>query len=212
MSGKNISFGIDDCISELDFISSIPSKHKPCYKTKTTITKGGWFVTIRRRWNGEMGEYGIIHVNKVLGSCDLHYRMCLDKLVADKNYQPDKNYKESMKKLSAALKKSIIGFNNLIETYNDQEQIDYKTCKTKAVELSGKIDQYFERQKLIVNRDNESGDYEDYYTEDGEYIWGESVETDDPMVLSLFVSKDNSSKKSRFFNTDNVTFITLKKK
>ena len=66
MSEKNISFTIEDCISLLDFVSTIPSGHKPCYKTKTTVSKDAWFVTFKRRWNGEKGEYGIDHINKVL--------------------------------------------------------------------------------------------------------------------------------------------------
>ena len=81
---SEIPLSIERCITELNFISSIKKGHKPLYNNKTTIEKSSWFVTLKRRWNGEKGENGIFHVNNVMSSCDLMYHMCCENF---SNYQ-----------------------------------------------------------------------------------------------------------------------------
>ena len=125
VSQKNIN--IDNCINELDFISSIPKNHKPCFKTKTTLSKNGWFVTAKRRWNGEKGEQGVIYVNKILDDCEIYYRTCILGSVGD-NYDRDNNPILSM--LLETLKNSVVGFENLINTYEDQKGVSKDYEKT----------------------------------------------------------------------------------
>ena len=144
MSEKNISYNIDKCLLILNFILTIPKGHKPCYKTKTTINKNEWFVTIKRRWNGEKGEYGIDYVNKILSSCDMYYRMCLNN---DFN-----NNLEKLKILSETLKISVNGFNNLIITYSDQQTVYnyYKHCIDSVTKLYNTID----KKLTVINKLN----------------------------------------------------------
>lgn len=131
MSEQSISDKIKNCISVLDFICTIPKNHKPCYKTKTTIPKDSWFVTIKRRWNGEKGEYGVEYINEILNQCDLYYRFCLD----------NQSNIEDLTRLSKLLSQSLSGFDNLIETYNDQLIVEksYKECKEMVKKLINDI-------------------------------------------------------------------------
>ena len=210
MSVENVSVSITECISEMEFISSIPKGHKPCYKTKSTIASDSWFVTARRRWNKEKGENGIIHVKEVLNSCDLHYRMCINN-----------GDTKSMNQLMAALKNSVIGFDNLIETYKDQTNIgdQYKNCKDKVILLCNNINNYINKIKIIdtivINQNEiDEKDVEDYYSEDGEYVWNFEIGTTEknPMVHSLMVintsnsynNNQNIKNNKGFFNPSNI--------
>lgn len=166
MSEKNESFNnidISEYISILNFISSIPKNHKPCYNSKTTISKSEWFVSIKRRWSSEKGENGILHVNKMLDYFD---SMCFDI-----------NF-DNCKTISIALYNSIIGFDNLIETYNDQETVskDYIKCKEKALSIYNNI----------INKINNNN------------------------CQLVTVSMSKNSIKSKFFNSNNITFIISK--
>ena len=211
MSKEEVLLGIEDCISELEFISSVPKGHKPCYKTKTTVSAEGWFVTIRRRWNKEMGEYGIVHVNKVLSSCDLHYRMCIGNLGSSGNL-------EGLKELSDALTKSISGFDNLIETYKDQKKVsdDYNICKKTVIDLSKTIKKCVAPVvepviKPVVQptqHNYSSEEYDDgYYSDDVWNFDGFGHTEKNPMVYSLMVS---TTKEKSFFTTDNLVFTNNK--
>jgi len=166
---ENISFEI--CISVLDFISTVPKDHKPCYHSKTCIKKDAWFVTIKRRWNGEKGEYGIEYLKQLLNSCDLYFRMCLNQQTLD-----------NLPKLLKSLKESVKGFDNLIETYDDQIGVkkSYQECKEAVINLANEIDAHL----------------------------GECENSDDSLVS--LISK--RSTKSNFFNIDNITFVTSKNK
>ena len=128
MTEQSISDKIRNCIVVLDFISKIPKGHKPCYKTKTTIPKDSWFVTIKRRWNGEKGEYGVEYVSEILNECD---------------YLIDSEDISALTRLSRSLLKSLDGFNNLIETYNDQPGVEnsYKECKEMVDKLIDHINE-----------------------------------------------------------------------
>jgi len=217
---KSTSFDMQDCLSILSFVSTIPEGHKPCYKTKTTMSKDGWFVTFKRRWNGEKGEYGIEYINKVLDSCDLHYRMCLRNSGGTDNME---SFTETMRTLSTSLKGSVNGFENLINTYCDQQgvAVDYKKCKKIVIDLYKDIDRWLEninKTRLYYNRNKKDSipnnriiegcdDY--YYPEEDVYYWEFMGTKKKPMMVSLLVSKDSG--KPGFFNTNNVMFIAPKK-
>lgn len=140
---------IEDCIKELEFVSSIPKNHKPCFNTKTTISKNSWFVTAKRRWNGEKGEIGVIHISKIIDYCDLYYRAHILGSVGD-NYENDINPIFSV--LLDSLNKSIKGFDNLLETYSDQENVynDYKNCRNKVLKLINKLDKFFNNDNIMI--------------------------------------------------------------
>ena len=116
---------VSECISELEFISTIPKNHKPCYNSKTTISTSGWFVTLKRRWNNEKGEEGVLYVKKLLDSCDDIYHMC---------YEVES---DDIQDLTNALGSSVLGFDNLIDTYSDQPKVkdDYIECKNKVLSI-----------------------------------------------------------------------------
>ena len=126
---KNIenieNIDLSECISVLNFISTIEPNYKPCYKTKSVISKDAWWVTIRRRWNSEKGEEGILYVDKIMCSCDSQYHMCLE------------NTEKNIDELYSSLKKSISGFSNLVSTYNDQKDVSdsYNNLKDKVLKL-----------------------------------------------------------------------------
>lgn len=148
MSSKNL-INIDNCISELDFISSIPKNHKPCYRSKTTVSTKGWFVTAKRRWNGEKGEYGVVYVNKVLDDCETYYRTCILGSVGD-NYDRDNN--PILSRLLETLRNSVVGFDNLIDTYDDQRSVsnDYQLIKDRVNDLIKKLNNYYGNDNIMV--------------------------------------------------------------
>ena len=96
----------------------------------------------------------------------MYYRMCLD-------INPD-----NCKTISIALYNSIIGFDNLIETYNDQETVskDYTKCKEKALSIYNNI----------IDKINNNN------------------------CQLVTVSMSKNSIKSKFFNSNNITFIISK--
>jgi hypothetical protein len=153
---ETLSKGLLETIRELEFISKIEENKKPLYNTKNTISKNAWFVTIRRRFAEEKGEKGIIHVNRVLDSCDLYYRMCL----SDKNNMLLPNILSNLSLLKTALESSVSGFDNLIKTYSDQETVhkDYKLCKDRVIDLYQCIDKYLKiSYEYIEKRKNKPG-------------------------------------------------------
>jgi len=147
---ESLSNGLLETIRDLEFISKIEENQKPLYNTKNTIAKNAWFVTIRRRFAEEKGEKGIIHVNRVLDSCDLYYRMCL----SDKNNMLLPNLLSNLSLLKLSLESSVPGFNNLINTYSDQEKVckDYKLCKERVIDLYQCIDKYLEASHKYINK------------------------------------------------------------
>lgn len=119
---------LSQLLEELKFISCIPKNAKPCFVSKTLMFTDEWFVTFRRRLNGEKGERGTIYLRELLNSCDKHYRMC----------------RLDGKLLVEALNKSLSGIQNLIYTYDRDNQIkvsnDYKKCYNKASDLIKEIE------------------------------------------------------------------------
>lgn len=191
---SDISFSIDDCIKELDFVASIPPNHKPYYKSKTTIESKAWFATLKRRWNQEKGEYGVLHIEQILRSCDQHYQTSVE----------NDDY-DTLKMLSLALKKSLVGFDNLIQTYGDQPEVakDYRKCKELVLEIHQDIDEAM-MGSVNVSKENISkeGINKDHHDEP---ILNED-ETSEEMV-SLPVPP-----KVSFFNTEGVKFILSQNK
>ncbi len=229
MTDHPVSFEISKCIENLEFISSIPENHKPYYNSKSTISTNSWFTTVRRRWGGEKGEEGIIHVNNLRDSCDHHYRMCLKSLngpVSEKDY-----IIETMQKLRTALDNSVIGFDNLINTYRDQKEVsdDYKESKKKVIALSKEIGQTL-HQLNNSSDNNTSENIEDEVSSENsnsssgygftDYISGWGVMDDydypydsekNPIVLSSMDSTVLSSKPS-FFTTNNMVLMKTRRK
>ncbi len=119
----------DKLLENLDFISKIPKNTKPCFSTKSLIHTDEWFVTFRRRLKGEMGEMGVLYVNKLLNSCDKYYRMC----------KLDSNI------LKKALIKSLQGLQNLSHTYKKDKQHSvsesYNNCYNQVIKLINKINE-----------------------------------------------------------------------
>lgn len=128
---KNKNYTINQCIDILKFISTIKPNHKPYYHTKTSISINSWFVTIKRRLNGEKGENGVDFFKNIIESCYHHYNICLE--ISEINILKDLKYH---------LIKSIDGIDNLIDTYNDQTYIsnEYNHCKKQVKNLIGKIE------------------------------------------------------------------------
>jgi len=208
----------ENLVKELDFISSIPKNNKPCYITKTFIHKKAWFATARRRWKGEKGEHGIVHVNNILSSCDKYYRMCLS--VNNNN----DDHENKLRELLLKLKNTVIGFENLIETYNDQKSVsdDYKKCKERVESLYTEIGNYFDKKEkaLIANKlkENEIKEEEiegdEIREEENEYnedIWFFNNEFMDDqkkaLIMSLIISGDSPRKSTKFFTNENLAFV-----
>ena len=128
MSDQNNLCSIRECINILKFIANLPENHKPCYNTLTSIDKNAWMVTFRRRWKREKGERGTEYIHKILDSCHNHYQDCLNREMIDQH---------TIDLLLQCLNNSLSGFNNLIETYNDQDNIRvaYVECKVKVNKL-----------------------------------------------------------------------------
>ena len=174
-----------DCLTELEFISSIPPNHKPLYGSKRTVHKDAWFTTFKRRWNGEKGEYAVIHVKEVLNSCDQYYRMFLDN-VADNILENPSG--ADLKALSVSLKKTISGFDNLIKTYEDQKDVakEYEKHKAVTIQLYQDIDTYSGRNSKSIS------DKSDLSEEESEVA-----------LIPLVSQNSNTS----FFNTDGIKFM-----
>lgn len=202
---------LDLCLSMLNFIATIPEGHKPCYKSKTTVSKHEWFVTWKRRWKGEKGELGIIYVKKILTNCDRIYKDLLgesERLFSNR---------ESLRKLSTSLKNSVEGFNNLITTYRDQPSVskDYEECKSLTISLYTGIDKSL-RDLLFPKTNNNSLKR---IKEDLSNMSSDSTEEDDdyydyptpwesekkPTVISL---DSYNSDAIGFFNVKDVRFKT----
>lgn len=107
---------IQKCIELMNFVSTIPVNHKPCYNSSTSISIHGWLSTVRRRWNGEKGESGVKYVKSILGG------LIISDITED--------ILPLLDELAAALLKSKDGFNNLIQTYIDQPDVSdgYNEC------------------------------------------------------------------------------------
>ena len=229
----SISFELSECIDNLDFISNIEPNHKPCFNTKTTIGSDSWFTTIRRRWSGEKGEKGVIHVNAILDSCDHHYRMCYNirsgiesrdynirsgiDLVGKSNNNPNL---DMMRDLSRALRNSIKGFDNLILTYKDQEKVAeiYTECKNRVIQLDRDIINYINMVNHMdtnhMDNTNTDTDTDDTDTDDSntEYTeWGSfgSFHSEKKsMLVSMLDSEDSSSDhRGSFFTTNNMILL-----
>ena len=132
---------LSECMSVLEFISTIRFGHKPYYNNRTTISTKRWFVTLRRRLNGVKGENSIKYVINVMDSCFSYY----------KEGTADKRLKEY-------LVDSLDGFGNLIETYSDQEIVmnGYRSCKAKALLLIRRINSDTTKQRGFFDLTNVS--------------------------------------------------------
>ncbi len=221
---------LDSCISKLNFIGTIPENTKPCYNTDTLISKNAWFVRIRRRWAGEEGEEGIKYVAKVLDSCDLNYRMCLEDNLGDKNITSN-DHIPNLSSLRTALRNSMIGFDNLINTYSDQKKVvdGYMEIKTKILILINNINTYLEsltkpdKPEIELKLDKPeideptkksskglmsyfTGYQDDDYDYDYDYDPNTEKKSVNHMTLSLVRLEDFSSKPS-FFGTNGMVFL-----
>src|SRR5581483_12357753 len=93
-------------LDEWRFISTINKGEKPCYNDKTKINVSEWFVTWRRRYKGEKGEKGVLYMQNLLENTNKYLEL----------------YKDGNKLLLEVLNSSIIGINNLVYTYQMEEQ------------------------------------------------------------------------------------------
>jgi predicted RNA-binding protein with EMAP domain len=126
-----------DVYKEWEFISNIPENSKPCFNDKTFTNLDEWFVTIRRRYKGEKGEKGVIHLEKLI--------------------ETTKFYKKD-KELLNLLEKSINGIHNLSETYRKDNQIkvseNYKKCIQKVKDIISGVEKgkkFFSYIPKVIN-------------------------------------------------------------
>lgn len=94
---------------EWEFVKSIPINSKPCFYSKTFIGVNDWFVTLRRRWNGEKGEKGVVYLENLINTTM--------KILESENISTDE-----LKKMKKLLEESILGLNNLVCTYTIDNQ------------------------------------------------------------------------------------------
>jgi hypothetical protein len=220
MTDKSISFDLAECIKTLEFIKNIPQKHKPCYNSKTTISKEAWFSTVRRRWGGEKGEYGIIYVDKILDSCNYHYRMCLQSSLSSENKN---EYIDTLRRIKDALSGSIVGFENLIRTYSDQGEVstNYDKCKNRVNDMI--LDISHDIRQLSVVRDTLvlSEDPEEYDSSATDYTstgWGYLSDDNDlcdikkknMAITSLAPIGVSKIIKQKFFTANNIVLMRTK--
>lgn len=108
--------------TEWEFISNISENIKPCFHDKTYTHSNEWFVTLKRRYKGEKGEYGVVYVNNLIEDTINFYKDNTDVML--------------LKKLKEILEKSITGLQHLVNTYkrDNQEQVskDYEKCLHKV--------------------------------------------------------------------------------
>lgn len=222
MTDHHVSFNLSECIKILEFITNIPKNHKPCYNSMTTISKDAWFTTVRRRWGGEKGEYGIIYISKILDSCDHHYRMCLQSSLSCENKTEGI---ETLKRLKEVLLGSINGFDNLIDTYSDQTNVsnDYKQIKSRIDFMINGITHDIKQIGTIYDRPNTPEDGNEYENSTLNYIlpgWGylsdecnstdtdKTIETKNIVITSL--DSTVTSKNPKFFVGNNIILMKTK--
>ena len=185
----------NECIKVMKFISSIEIDYKPCFNSFTVINKNSWFTTLKRRWNGEKGEEGILYVNKILCSCDKLYRMCLIERDV----------------LLGLYEDSVVGLDNLIITYSDQESVcdGYRKIKETVVDsikdltYQDNTDQDNTDQDNNNISDNKHDDKHDDKHQMEEYQNQKKVITKYTLVPLKNISKPSSS----FFNNKNIVYL-----
>lgn len=191
---------LSECIEILEFIGSIPENHKPCYNTRTTIETNSWFTTVRRRWGGEKGEYGVVYVNNIIDSCDYYYNKALETVVETKNT-------EILRLLKGSLIKSISGIDNLIKTYSDQNIVseDYKAIKTRINEMI--LDLSHDIKHVIscnYDQNHGWGYLSDDISESSSY---ETPEKKPLTTLTSLSSIPSGDSKTKFFTTENIILL-----
>tara|TARA_R110001599_G_scaffold244648_2_gene444674 strand:+ start:2341 stop:2712 length:372 start_codon:yes stop_codon:yes gene_type:complete len=121
-----------DVYTEWEFIASIPKNTKPCFNDKTLVQTGEWFVTFKRRYKGEKGERGILHVENLIRE-------------TEKDPGPVKNL----------LPRALIGLQNLVSTYKSDGQIEvsqnYQRCIHKVETILKKKKSFFVTPKTYYN-------------------------------------------------------------
>ena len=183
----------DECIKVMKFISTIEIDYKPCFNSLTTINKNAWFTTLKRRWNGEKGEEGILYVNKILCSCDKLYRMCLIERDV----------------LLGLYEDSVIGLDNLIITYSDQESVcdGYRKIKETVVDAITDIayqdNNTSDNNSFISDKNETTSDSWDNIEQTEEYQNQKKVLTKYTLVPLKNISKPSSS----FFNHENIVYL-----
>ena len=220
MTESSISFDLQDCIKTLNFISDIPENHKPCYNSMTSIAKDAWFTTVRRRWGGEKGENGIIHVTNILDSCDHHYRMCLQSTLKRGNTNRTEGI-ETLKRLRDTLVKAGQGFDNLINTYSDQPEVsnDYKNLRYRVNIMVKDINHDIKQLSIVRNissnivEDNTVLNYISpgwgYLSDEYDSTSSDSGDFEKKNIEITSLDQGGSSKKG-FFKGDNIILMRTK--
>lgn len=106
---------------EWDFIASLNKNEKPCFNDRTKININEWFVTWRRRYKGEKGEKGIIYVKNLIAITREYIEKIEDM--------------DEINLLMNVLERSLIGLNNVIYTYEIDNQIPVAEEYTKFNEM-----------------------------------------------------------------------------
>ena len=170
---------------------------------------------------GEKGEYGIVYVNKILDSCDYHYRMCLQSSLSSDNKN---DAIDTLRKLKDALSSSLKGFDNLIITYKDQNEVskDYDECKNRVNNMILGIIHDIKQLTTICDISVAHSDPDDYnsnvinYNPTGLGYLSDDYDISDShkkhmVTTSLSPIVDDGNNKYNFFKTNNLVLLRTKK-
>ena len=135
-------------LEDLEFLQIIPKGCKPNFSDKTLTSTNEWFSTIKRRYKSEKGEKGVIYVKTLINNVKSVYKN-LDN--------------SSLKLLKGKLILAILGINNLIYTYEIDEQISvyegYICCRKNIEKLIEDIrPNFFNHCPKIVSHEHSQED------------------------------------------------------
>lgn len=119
-----------------EFISNIPKNAKPCFNDKTMVNMNEWFVTLKRRYKGEIAEKGISYIQNLIEESII--------------YKNDK-------KMQEIFTQAIHGLKNLVYTYkmDGQEEVSkqYSSCINK-IESTLLKKNFFHNSLKIISKNN----------------------------------------------------------
>jgi hypothetical protein len=142
---------LNQIVSDLKFISEIPTNAKPNFSDKTYTLANDWFCTWKRRLKSERGENGVIYVDLLIDNIEKYWRTWLS---------------EDLKIVRNCSEKSRKGFEKLVQTYCQDSQTGvaqgYQNCwerikKWLAVSQSEVVEKKFFNYAPRLHRSEYSG-------------------------------------------------------